>query len=63
MNRLEEVWGEDAKEWKPERWMKDLNLEVGNGEKKVSSPYQSSVKIPAAFSGMLSFLGGGRACM
>jgi hypothetical protein len=65
MNRLEEVWGDDAKEWKPQRWMNDSDGgDTGEEEKKSSNPpYKSSVKIPAAFCGMLSFLGGGRSCM
>ncbi|RXW23304.1 hypothetical protein EST38_g2537 [Candolleomyces aberdarensis] len=66
MNRLEEVWGDDAKEWKPQRWMSDSTTDIADGteeERKSSTPYKSTVKIPAAFCGMLSFLGGGRACI
>ncbi|KAJ2914093.1 hypothetical protein MD484_g6313, partial [Candolleomyces efflorescens] len=57
MNRLETVWGDDAKEWKPQRWMNGSKGDAA-GDKPGSGPYKSTVKIPAAFSGMLSFLGG-----
>ncbi|KAF9457370.1 cytochrome P450 [Collybia nuda] len=48
-NRLESVWGPDAKEWKPQRW---LGAETHNG-----------LRLPGIYSGMMSFLGGGRACI
>ncbi|KAF6742238.1 cytochrome P450 [Ephemerocybe angulata] len=50
-NRMRSVWGDDAGEWKPERWLES------------TQPYSKDVKIPGAFSGMLSFLGGGRSCI
>ncbi|KAF5364560.1 hypothetical protein D9757_011807 [Collybiopsis confluens] len=45
-NRLESVWGQDAKEWKPERWMSGKNPAL--------------IRLPGIYSGMLSFFGGGR---
>jgi cytochrome P450 len=39
-NRSEAVWGEDAKEWKPERWLGDL---------KQKGPKE---KVPGIYSGM-----------
>ncbi|KAG6916982.1 hypothetical protein DXG01_004411, partial [Tephrocybe rancida] len=51
-NRLESVWGPDAKEWKPTRWMTD------------AAPASSAqVRLPGVYSGMMSFLGGGRSCV
>ncbi|KAG6865211.1 hypothetical protein C0991_004412 [Blastosporella zonata] len=51
-NRLESVWGPDAKEWKPERWLAD-----------VSAASSSRARLPGVYSGMMSFLGGGRSCV
>ncbi|KIK54867.1 hypothetical protein GYMLUDRAFT_48408 [Collybiopsis luxurians FD-317 M1] len=48
-NRLESVWGPDAKMWKPERWMSD------------KSP--ALIRLPGIYYGMLSFFGGGRSCI
>ncbi|KAF9002247.1 cytochrome P450 [Cyathus striatus] len=50
-NRNPEIWGEDVMEWKPERWL---------------SPLPNSVKdahIPGIYSNMMTFIGGGRACI
>lgn len=52
-NRLESIWGEDAKQWKPERWLR--------GEP--SATLDSSVRLPGIYAGTLSFLGGGRSCV
>lgn len=40
-NRSESVWGEDAKEWKPERWLDDLKNECRTKE-----------RLPGIYSGM-----------
>ncbi|KAF4577459.1 cytochrome P450-dit2 [Pleurotus pulmonarius] len=53
-NMLESVWGEDAKEWNPERWMG-----LGEGE----SAYSSTTRLPGIYAGTLSFLGGSRSCV
>lgn len=68
-NRNKAVWGEDAREWKPERWLSGLPESV------------SEAKIPGVYSNLyvyeyhairihgllgvrrMTFLGGGRACM
>ncbi|KAH9841449.1 cytochrome P450 [Rhodofomes roseus] len=50
-NTSKAVWGEDAHEWKPERWL---------------SPFPSSVteaRIPGVYSNIMTFLGGKRACI
>ncbi|KAF9002256.1 cytochrome P450 [Cyathus striatus] len=50
-NRSPEIWGEDAREWKPQRWL---------------SPLPGSLKeahIPGVYSHMMTFIGGVRACI
>jgi cytochrome P450 len=71
-NRSKEVWGEGAGVWRPERWLSaadgvtESNRGDG-GEKKgkgtTKKPYSDRVKIPGAWNGMLTFLGGGRSCV
>ena len=50
-NRNKALWGEDALEWKPERWLKPLPETV------------TDAKIPGVYANLMTFLGGGRACM
>ncbi|KAI0312739.1 cytochrome P450 [Amylostereum chailletii] len=45
------IWGPDALEWKPERWLKPLPESV------------TDAKIPGVYANTLTFLGGGRACI
>ena len=45
------LWGEDANEWKPERWLSPLPVSV------------TDAKIPGVYSNLMTFMGGGRACM
>ncbi|EPS93818.1 hypothetical protein FOMPIDRAFT_1135460 [Fomitopsis schrenkii] len=50
-NRNPQVWGPDAEEWKPERWL---------------NPLPESVKeahVPGVYSHLMTFIGGGRACI
>ncbi|KIK52835.1 hypothetical protein GYMLUDRAFT_233155 [Collybiopsis luxurians FD-317 M1] len=49
MNRDKELWGEDATEFKPERWQ--------NGIPEAASA------IPGVWGNMMTFLGGARACI
>jgi len=51
-NRNREVWGDDACEWKPERWLE------GKLPESVTD-----AKIPGVYSNLMTFLGGGRACI
>ncbi|KDR84663.1 hypothetical protein GALMADRAFT_55583 [Galerina marginata CBS 339.88] len=51
-NRSTALWGPDAAEFKPERWI---------GRQAHESTVQE-VKTPGIFSNMMTFLGGGRAC-
>ncbi|TBU46705.1 cytochrome P450 [Dichomitus squalens] len=49
MNRR--TWGEDAWEWKPERWLAPLPEAVAEAH------------IPGVYSNLMTFIGGGRACI
>ncbi|KAF9439655.1 cytochrome P450 [Macrolepiota fuliginosa MF-IS2] len=46
-----DMWGEDAREWKPERWLKPLPEKV------------IEAHMPGIYSHLMTFLGGGRACI
>ncbi|KZP09574.1 cytochrome P450 [Athelia psychrophila] len=50
-NREPEVWGSDAYEWKPERWLKPLPSGV------------TDAHYPGVYSNLMTFIGGGRACI
>ncbi|TBU34358.1 cytochrome P450 [Dichomitus squalens] len=50
-NRSKAIWGEDAEEWKPERWLSPLPESV------------AEAKVPGIYSNLMTFLGGGRACI
>ncbi|KAF9057840.1 cytochrome P450 [Panaeolus papilionaceus] len=50
-NRNVDLWGPDAHEWKPERWLQPLPEEL------------VKARIPGIYSRMMTFLGGGRSCM
>lgn len=52
-NRDPAVWGPDAEDFKPKRWLERENgPQLGTKE-----------KFPGVYSGMMTFLSGGRACM
>ncbi|RDX46458.1 cytochrome P450 [Lentinus brumalis] len=50
-NRAKDLWGEDAEEWKPERWLTPLPDTL------------VQARMPGVYSNMMTFLGGGRACI
>ncbi|KAL1716274.1 cytochrome P450 [Schizophyllum commune] len=50
-NRSKDMWGVDALEWKPERWLAPLPQSVANAH------------MPGVYSNLMTFLGGGRACI
>lgn len=50
-NRDPETWGDDALQWKPERWLSPLPQRVVDAE------------IPGVYSHLMTFIGGGRACI
>ncbi|EAU84602.2 hypothetical protein CC1G_00121 [Coprinopsis cinerea okayama7 len=50
-NRNPAIWGPDALEWKPERWLNPLPDTV------------TSAKVPGIYSHLMTFIGGGRSCI
>ncbi|EJF59099.1 cytochrome P450 [Dichomitus squalens LYAD-421 SS1] len=50
-NRSKALWGDDAYEWKPERWLGPLPETV------------ERAAIPGVYSHLMTFLGGGRSCI
>nr|BED42987.1 cytochrome P450 monooxygenase [Trametes versicolor] len=50
-NRNEALWGADAHEWKPERWLAPLPAAVENAA------------IPGVYSNLMTFMGGARSCI
>ncbi|KAI0823808.1 cytochrome P450 [Trametes gibbosa] len=50
-NTHKDLWGEDAYEWKPERWLGELPEAV------------EDARIPGVYSSLMSFSGGGRSCI
>ncbi|KAL4246377.1 cytochrome P450 family protein [Abortiporus biennis] len=50
-NRNKALWGEDALEWKPERWLLPSTKEL------------SDARIPGVYSNLMTFSGGGRSCI
>ncbi|TFK22383.1 cytochrome P450 [Coprinopsis marcescibilis] len=50
-NRNPDLWGPDSFEWKPERWLSPLPESL------------NEAKIPGVYSNLMTFLGGGRACI
>ncbi|KAI0792196.1 cytochrome P450 [Abortiporus biennis] len=50
-NRNPALWGDDASEWKPERWLSPL-------PKKLTDS-----RLPGVYSHLLTFSGGGRSCV
>ncbi|TFK83127.1 cytochrome P450 [Polyporus arcularius HHB13444] len=50
-NRNKALWGDDAHEWRPERWMGELPREL----------YEAH--IPGIYSNLMTFSGGGRSCI
>ncbi|KAJ3717828.1 cytochrome P450-like protein [Lentinula raphanica] len=50
-NRNPDLWGKDANEWKPERWLSDLPDKL------------TDARIPGVYSHLMTFIGGGRSCI
>ncbi|KAE9394005.1 cytochrome P450 [Gymnopus androsaceus JB14] len=50
-NRNPELWGEDANEWKPERWLSPLPDAL------------VEARVPGIYSHLMTFIAGGRSCI
>ncbi|KAH9852524.1 cytochrome P450 [Lenzites betulinus] len=50
-NTNKDLWGSDAYEWKPERWLGELPKEIGDA------------RVPGVYSNLMTFSGGGRSCI
>jgi len=50
-NRNPDIWGKDAYEWKPERWLSPLPDSV------------TQAHVPGTYSSLMTFMGGRRACI
>ncbi|KAH9031774.1 cytochrome P450 [Lactarius pseudohatsudake] len=76
-NHNKAVWGDDASEWRPERWLnasgqrawpgqgQELDGTLGDSaEGSTNTPgNRGGVKYPGVYASMMTFLGGGRACI
>lgn len=58
-NRDKDIWGADADEWKPERWLSEDGLSV----RAAAGGTENGERFPGVYSGMMTFLGGSRACI
>lgn len=68
-NTNKAIWGEDALDWKPERWLSPVSESVTSARipgiyaHLYVLPSQSVWQIHMIFACRMTFLGGGRACM
>ncbi|KAG2369172.1 cytochrome P450 [Suillus spraguei] len=75
-NRHQEVWGADANEWRPERWLsshlaapsqaQEVKFSLDGEDVTSTSPTpgaKDSVRFPGVYSNMMTFLGGSRSCI
>lgn len=77
-NHNKAVWGDDASEWRPERWLsasgqrawfgqgQELDGTLGDsaeGSAPTTPGNRGGVKYPGVYASMMTFLGGGRACI
>ncbi|EED77106.1 predicted protein, partial [Postia placenta Mad-698-R] len=51
LHRDKDIWGEDANEWKPDRWLRPLLTTVADAH------------IPGVYSPLMTFVGGNRSCI
>ncbi|KAG1734688.1 cytochrome P450 [Suillus paluster] len=73
-NRNRTIWGDDANEWKPERWLSSSGRKNAPGTddpfdgaevlpSKPSIGVKDGVRYPGVYSNMMTFLGGNRSCI
>ncbi|TBU48058.1 cytochrome P450 [Dichomitus squalens] len=75
-NRNREVWGEDAAEWRPERWLGASRNRYGSGSLDLAFGEEApervmdatpgskrGIRYPGVYASMMTFLGGSRACI
>ncbi|KAH9899237.1 cytochrome P450 [Cubamyces lactineus] len=77
-NRSKRVWGPDANEWRPERWLAQapagerggisvagtgVDLEFGDESQAVTEGSEKEVRYPGVYGSMMTFFGGSRACI
>jgi cytochrome P450 len=76
-NRNRTMWGDDANEWKPERWLSSPERRDGPGtdvssdgtealSSELSAPIlgvKDGIRYPGVYSNMMTFLGGSRSCI
>ncbi|KAF8558177.1 cytochrome P450 [Imleria badia] len=72
-NHNKDFWGEDASEWRPERWLSatgervqlsgDSEVATEGSEAEKTPGMTDGMKYPGVYASMMTFLGGGRACI
>ncbi|OJA12274.1 hypothetical protein AZE42_08148 [Rhizopogon vesiculosus] len=67
-NHNKRIWGEDAEEWRAERWLSASGErrpfgDDGNSMSGASLGIKDGMKYPGVYATMMTFLGGGRACI
>ncbi|KAI0631202.1 cytochrome P450 [Trametes polyzona] len=68
-NRNTRVWGADAGEWRPERWIaasggaQGRTVDMEFGDEYASGQGKEGVRYPGVYGGMMTFFGGNRACI
>lgn len=51
-NRSKDIWGEDADEWRPQRWLGHTNTDGEFDSNLKDSTKQGKIKLPGIYSGM-----------